>query len=87
MKTEMTVAKYLSFDNPAATAMRDCKRLLRRYLKSGKARDLIEYEATAEAFHILSTRAKRSNANRVSAMKRLQDAGLLGEFTSRGQNT
>jgi hypothetical protein len=78
MKTELTIAKYLAFDNPAATAMRDCKRLLRRYLKSGKARDLIEYEATAEAFHILSTRAKRESVNRVSAMKRLQQAGLLG---------
>jgi hypothetical protein len=77
MKTELTVAKYLAFDNPAATAMRDCKRLLRRYLKSNKARDLIEYEATAEAFHILSTRAKRDSVNRQLAMRRLQKAGLV----------
>jgi hypothetical protein len=77
MKTELTVQKYLAFDNPSATAMRDCKRLLRRYLKSNKARDLIEYEATAEAFHILSTRAKRDSVNRQLAMRRLQKAGLV----------
>jgi predicted RNase H-like nuclease len=77
MKRELVIAQYASFPDPVSAAMRDCTRLLKRWKKSGKARDLIEYEATAEAFHILSTRAKRQSVDRQLAMRRLQKAGLV----------